>query len=52
MTKEEVMLEERKVKALEKIANVTKNESSEYILHFEVWGNQENLNPELWLYKK
>ena len=40
------------VKALEKIANVTKNESSEYILHFEVWGNQENLNPELWLYKK
>ena len=40
------------VKALQKIAKVTKNESNEHILHFEVWGNQENLNPELWLNKK
>ena len=40
------------VQALEKIAKVTKNESNEHILHFEVWGNQENLNPEIWLNKK
>ena len=40
------------VKALEKIASVNKNESNEFILHFEVWGNQKNLNPELWLNKK
>jgi len=40
------------VKALERIAKVTENESNEHILHFEVWGNQENLNPEVWLNKK
>ena len=40
------------VKALEEIAKVTNSESNEHILHFEVWGNQKNLNPELWLNKK
>ena len=35
-----------------KIADVTTDQYSDYILHFEVWGNQKKLNPETWLVKK
>ena len=34
-----------------KIANVTTNQSNQFILHFEVWGNQQKLDPQIWLSK-
>jgi len=36
----------------EKIANVAKNTSNNYILHFEVWKDNKNLDPEDWLLNK
>ena len=34
-----------------KIAEVTTNQKNKYILHFEVWGNKNKLDPLLWLKK-
>ena len=36
----------------EKIAEVAKNTSNDYILHFGVWKDDKKLNPEEWLIKK
>ena len=37
------------VNTLSKIAEVGLNQSSQNILHFEVWSNQKKLDPEIWL---
>ena len=36
----------------EKIAEVARNTSNDYILHFEVWKDAEKVNPENWLINK
>ena len=35
-----------------KIATVAKNQSEAYVFHFEIWENQNKLNPQTWLRKK
>lgn len=54
MNLEKVYVKEgQKVKRNQPIGKIfTDKENNETILHFQIWKNMENLNPEEWLKKK